>query len=315
MSAYEELRDSGMLGGEGARMLYRAVRIIGIGRGFPPPAGHDSWSAEAVKEVAHDFLVHRRTSNRLAWLVLHTSDDGSMQRALLRIVHNYLRDVGRTTAVGRLVVRIDSVLADGEAFERHNGRWTLAGASPAASSVPPRELRAAAESVDEVTVPRWSDSARRSHPHADAASIRRLCSAVLLAAAGSLETGSLAQAMAPRLGIGDAPIAETLDVPEPIDPSYSATIEASAELDAAWAVFERLTDTEKRVMATAHLPLRDVYDIVGLRKSQAGEVRTRTISLVKEMTSELPSPNAVRLHLLDMAQSWLERTRSEGSTS
>lgn len=315
MSAYDELRDSGFLGPEGARMLYRSVRLIGMGRGFPPPAGHDSWSAEAVREVAHEFLVHRRTPKRLAWLLLHTSDDASMQRALLRIVHNYLRDVGRTTEVGRLVVRIDSVLAVDDSFERREGRWSLAGASMAASGVPPRELRAAAESVDEVTVPRWSDSARRAHPHADARSIRRLCTAVLQAAAGSLDTGMLAQAMAPRLGIGAAPIAETLDVPEPVDFSYSAAIEASAELHAAHAVFARLTDTEKRVMATAHLPLRDVYDVVGLRKSQAGFVRTRTISLVREMTSSLPNPNAVRLHVLDIAQSWLERTRTEGPTS
>jgi hypothetical protein len=296
-------------------MLYRVVRIIGVGRGFPPPAGHDTWSAEAVKEVAHEFLVHRRTPKRLAWLMVHTSDDASMQRAFLRIVHNYLRDVGRTTEVGRLVVRIDTVLADSEYFARQDGRWALSDASRAASAVPPRELRVAAESVEEVTVPRWSDTARRSQPHADAASIRRLCRAVLLAAAGSLDTATLAQAMAPRLGLGDTPIAETLDVPEPIDPSYGAAIEASAELDAARALFERLTDMEKKIMATAHLPLRDVYDVIGLRKSQAGEVRARTISLVKAMTSELLNPNAVRLHLLDIAQTWLERTRSEGMTS
>src|SRR5207244_1954590 len=94
---------------------------------FPPPAGHHGWSAEAVREVAHDFLVHQRTPKRLAWLVVHTSDDASMQRALLRIVHNYLRDVGRTTEVGRLVVRIDSVLAANPAPARR-----AAGCAPTA---------------------------------------------------------------------------------------------------------------------------------------------------------------------------------------
>lgn len=315
MSAYEELAGSGTLGNEGARMLYRVVRIIAVGRGFPPPTGHESWSADAVKEVAHDFMAHRRTPKRLAWLVVHTSDDVSMRRALLRIFHNYLRDVGRATEVGRLVVRVDTVLAGSEEFERLDGRWGLTGGSRTASTVPPRELKAAADSVEAVTVPRWSDSARRLQPHADSASIRRLCNAVLLAAAGSVDTAALAQAMAHRLGIGEPPIAQVLDVPEQIDPSYSAAIEASAELDAAQSLFERLTDTEKRVMATAHLPLRDVYEVVGLRKSQAGEVRSKTISLVRQMTSELSSPNAVRLHVLDIAQSWLERTRGDGSTS
>lgn len=315
MSAYEELRTSGQLGRDGARMLYRAVRIIGVGRGFPPPHGHERWSAEAVTEVAHDFLVHPRTPKRLAWLTVHTADDSSMERALLRIVHNYLRDVGRTTEVGRLVVRIDTVLADSEEFERHEGRWTLAGTAGTASAVPPRELRAAAESVEEVTVPRWTDSSRRSHPHADAASIGRLCRAVLLAAAGSLDTPTLALALAPRLGIGDTPIAETLDVPEPIDTGYTAAIEAGAELDSARAVFERLTETEKKVMATLHLSLRGVYDVVGLRKSQAGEVRAKAVSLVRDMTSDLSDPDAVRLQLFDLARTWLERTGSEGPAS
>ena len=315
MSAYEELAQTGTLGPESARMLYRAVRIIGVGRGFPPPSGHDSWTDDAVKEVAHDFFVHRRTQKRLAWLLVHTTDDESMKRALLRIVHNYLRDIGRTTEVGKLVVRIDTVLGGSDEFQRHGARWTRAGGPQAASTVPPRELRAAADSVEQVTVPRWSETARRSHPHADAASIRRLCDAALLAAAGSLDTATLAQAMAPRLGIGESPVAEILDVPEPIDPGYGTTLEANAELEAARSVFERLTETEKKVMATAHLPLRDIYDVVGLRKSQAGQVRSRTISLVATMTSDFLNPNAVRLHLLDIAQSWLERTRNEGLTS
>lgn len=312
MSAYEELRDTGQLGPDGARMLYRAVRVIAIGRGFPPPGGHDAWFADAVKEVAHDFLVHRRTPKRLAWLATHTSDEASMGRALMRIVHNYLRDVGRTTEVGRLVVRIDSVLGGSDLFVRQDGRWAISGGSLAPSAVPHRDLRAAAQSVDQVAVPRWSDSSRRSHPHADAASIRRLCHAVLLAAAGSLDTAVLALAMAPRLGVGDTPTAHTLDVPEPIDTSYTAVIEASAERDAARGVFDCLTDTEKRIMATAHLPLRDIYDVIGLRKSQASEVRSRAVSLVKEMTSDVPDPNAVRLQVLDIAKTWLERTRSEG---
>lgn len=254
MSAYDELRETGKLGGEGARMLYRAVRVIGVGRGFKPPDGHDAWTADAVKEVAHDFLVHPRTPKRLGWLAAHTSDDASMSRALTRIVHNYLRDVGRSTEVGRLVVRIDAVLGTTNSFAREDGRWALSNGHAAPSGVPQRDLRAAAESVDAVTVPRWSDRTRRSHPHADAPSIRRLCSAVLLAAAGSLDTATLALAIAPRLGIGSTPLAETLDVLDAADTSYGAAFEARAELEAARGVFERLTDMEKKLMATAHLP-------------------------------------------------------------
>jgi hypothetical protein len=315
VSAFDELRSTGRFGAEGAGLLYSTMRAVGSRRGFPPPEGSDTWDRDAAIAAAHDFLVHPRTKARLTYLALHATDDDSLRRLLAKVILNYLRDLGRATEVGRLILRIDDVLNDTPDFVRSNGRWRLDGSSDVPSTVSPRDLALAAGSVEPVTVPRWS-SQTRSAPLADADSIVRLCTAVLSAANGSLATADLAQAMAHRLGLGAAPVGNVLDAPEPADTSLSAAVDLHAEETLARRIFDSLSDMEKKIMATAHLPLRDLFDTVGLRKSQARTARARTVALVNEQVAGVGNPDAVRLHVLDLARQWLaERTAPLDETS
>ncbi|MGH9009580.1 MAG: hypothetical protein ACRDYF_06985, partial [Acidimicrobiia bacterium] len=106
MTPLEELQADGRLGPEGARLLYRVVRTVVVGHGFPPPGERPAWNGEAVAETAHEFLADERTPKRLAHLLVHAVDDDSFRRILHRMVLNFLRDGGRRTEIGRLMLRL-----------------------------------------------------------------------------------------------------------------------------------------------------------------------------------------------------------------
>lgn len=311
MSAFDELASTGRLGDDGARMLYGAVRAVGKGRGFPPPTGHTSWTKDAVIEAAHTFLASERTPSRLAYLRLHASDEQSMERLLNTMILNHLRDMARRSELGRLIRRINTVLADDPRFIRDGDRWTLTTGPTTPSTVPAAQLGAVGDGIKSITVPRWSDKTARAHPHADAPSIALLCHAVLEAANGSLSTADLGRAIANRVGLRRSPIVNLLDVPEPADESHSTLIDANDDLIAARAVFDTLTDRERRMMATLHVPLRDLYDVTGIKKSQASSVRTRAVAVVTEATLHLTNPDIVRIHIHDLAKTWLRERTSD----
>jgi len=116
MTPLEELRSDGHLGPAGARLLYRIVRAVVVGHGFPPPRDRRRWTAEAVAETAHEFLADGRTPKRLAHLLVHAVDDDSFDRLLHRMVLNFLRDGGRRTEIGRLMLRLRDVLGCHDEF-------------------------------------------------------------------------------------------------------------------------------------------------------------------------------------------------------
>lgn len=317
MSAYEYLARVGELDDAGGSMLYSVVRAVAVGRGYRPPEGHDRWDGDAVIEIAHAFLTDDRTPSRLAYLVIHATDDRSMELLLNRMVLNYLRDQGRRTEVGKLIRRLNDVLDGDDTFARGaDGRWALVAGPQTPSMVPAEALNAAAATIEGVTVPRWRESARRGGPVADADSLVRLSGAVLAAARGSVATADLARAMLARVGLTRAPIASLLDVAEPVDATHTSTIEMHVTQVDARAVFESLSETEQKIMATVHLPTRDLYDVIGVKKSQAASLRVRTIALVAAQTAHLADPTAVRLHLLDIARQWFrDRAQADGSPS
>lgn len=316
MSALEELTNDGRLGNSGAKMLYAAVRAVGKGRGFRPPEGHDRWSGDAIVEAAHDFLADGRTPSRLAYIVLHATSEDSMERLLNTMILNFLRDEGRRTEIGKLVRRINTVLSGDDRFVYAYERWSLATGPTAPSTATADELGRAASAVVHVTVPRWSDQTARAHPHADAASIALLCHTVLVEAEGSLTPADLARAISARLGLRPIPIKNLLDIPEQADERYTTAIDANDDLVAARAVFESLTEREKRIMATLHLPVRGLFEAIGVKKSQAAPVRIRAIAAVTEATLDLPNPDVVRSHIHDIARGWLhDRTLDAGTAS
>ena len=306
MTPLEELLKGGRLGRAGARALYRTVRAVAIAHGFPPPGGRNGWDADAVAEIAHEFLADGRTPRRLTHLAVHAVDDDSFERILHRMVLNYLRDGGRRTEVGRLMLRLRDVLGNSDEFVAAPGhRWRLASEPSQPSGVPPTVLVQAASAETDVSVPRWSAQTRRRPPAADAASLRRLCRRVLEAAAGTVPLQDLAQSMAPRLGLTPMPLAQGVDDRDPFD-SVAAPQHADAVIDSMRAaeIFAILSQRERLLLATAGTPVRELRSVIGVGPSQAAELQGRLRALLASELQDEENYEAVFFHLIDQARTW-----------
>lgn len=306
MTPLEELRADGRLGPEGARRLYRIVRSAALGHGFPPPGDRPAWTGEAVAETAHEFLADDRTPRRLAHLIVHAVDDQSFDRLLYRMVLNFLRDGGRRTEIGRLMLRLRDVLGGrGEFVAEPGDRWRLEKQPATPSTVGPAALAGAAAAEPHVEVPRWSPGTHRQPPVADAASLERLCRRVLEAAAGTVALDELARALAPRLGLIPAPLADPADARDPLE-TIAAPQHADTVLDSLRAaeIFALLSRRERLLLASAGTPVRELRSVIGVGPSQAAELQGRLRARLAVELAGDEGYEAVFFHLIDRAKAW-----------
>jgi hypothetical protein len=302
----EELQADGRLGPEGARLLYRVVRTVVVGHGFPPPGERPGWTGEAVAETAHEFLADVRTPRRLAHLLVHAVDDDSFTRLLHRMVLNFLRDGGRRTEIGRLMLRLRDVLVRSDEFVAEEGdRWRLEKQPAVPSTVTPAALVDAAASERNVDVPRWSAQARRRAPAADAASLERLCRRVLEAAAGTVPLDQLARAVAPRLGLVATPLVSSPGDRDAVE-GVAGPHHADAVLDSLRAaeIFGILGRRERLLLASAGTPVRELRAVIGVGPSQAAELQARLRAILAAELQDDEGYEAVFFHLVDQAKAW-----------
>src|SRR5687768_4226514 len=315
MTPLDELRADGRLGPEGARLLYRTVRSVVVGHGFPPPGGRGVWTGEAVAEAAHEFLADGRTPRRLAHLLVEAVDEGSFGRLLRRMVLNFLRDGGRRTEIGRLMLRLRDVLGRNDEFVAESGdRWRLEKQPAVPSTAVPAALLEAAAEESHVDVPRWSPQTRRRAPAADAASLERLCRRVLEAAAGTVPLDQLARALAPRLGLAPLPLAEAVDDRDPFERiaglQHTDAVRDSLRAAAILAVMGR---RERLLLAAAGTPVRELRAVIGVGPSQAAELQGRLRALLAAELADDENYEAVFFHLVDQAKAWARQQSPEQS--
>jgi hypothetical protein len=277
-----------------------------MGHGFPPPAGMKHWSDEAVTEIAHDFLVDHRTPKRLAHLAVHGLDDDGFDRLLHRMVLNFLRDEGRRTETGRLMLRLRDVLGARDEFVIEPGdRWRLASQPSTPSTVPAPVLLEAAWAEPDITVPRWSHQTRRQSPVADAPSLARLCQRVLAAAGGTVALDALAQAIGPRLGLAALPIAQVVDDRDPFD-TIAAPQRADGVVDSMRAaeIFVTLGRRERLLLANPGTPVRELRAVIGVGPSQGAAIQAGLRTLLAAELEDDDSYESVFFHLVDQAKGW-----------
>ncbi len=318
MGPFEEIRASGAIGPNGAKLLYSVVFTVAMARNFPPPEGHSQWDESAVQEAAHEFLAEPRGEKRLADLAVRATDEGSFRRLLHKAVLNFHRDRSRKTDFGALVRRVTEVLSGDDAYVREPGepaRWRLADGPSEPSSVPAPRLAAAAAEEPNVTIPRWRSNRRRA-PLADKETFRRLCGRVLTAADGTLTSADIAHAIALRLDPGRVPLTLELDVTEGlagrVDEARTES-EVLGRLEAA-EMFEQLDDRERILLATWNRPVRDLSEVVGLGHSQAGVLRQRLAGKIAGQLEGDEEAEKVVLELQSLAAAWMrDRTTGRGS--
>jgi hypothetical protein len=277
-----------------------------VGHGFPPPGERPAWNGEAVAETAHEFLADDRTPKRLAHLLVHAVDEDSFRRIMQRMVLNFLRDGGRRTEIGRLMLRLRDVLGRSDDFVAEGeDRWRLEKQPAAPSTAAPAVLVEAAALERHVDVPRWSAQTRRRAPTADAASLERLCRRVLEAAAGTVALDQLAQAVAPRLGLTPTPLAHPPDDSDPFE-SIAGPQHADAVLDGLRAaeIFAMLNRRERLLLAAAGTPVRELRSVIGVGPSQAAEIQARLRAVLAAELQDDEGYEAVFFHLVDQAKAW-----------
>ncbi|KQY55800.1 hypothetical protein ASD11_14950 [Aeromicrobium sp. Root495] len=321
MTPREELRTTGRLGEMGALLLYETMRLVVLAYRFPPPDGHGFWTEADLQATAHDFLQGERGARRLLSVANSSVDDRSFANLLARAARNFLREEGRRTEIGKLIVRIKSVLRAEEEFveipQSGEALWTIKGGTTAPSSTPSPELASVSHRV-EIVVPNWT-SKTRDAPLADHDSFVRLIRAVLEAAAGSLRAGDIAHALAARLNLRRPPLTLDLDAGAAYSEVAStapdpASITVSSM--AATEIFNALSDRERIIVLTADGNVRDLGALIGTGKTQAAHLRQRLLDRIANELEDDEQPEETVSALVGLCENWMrDRTGSTDATS
>jgi hypothetical protein len=319
MSARDELLTGKSLGREGAMLLYRTVWLVAIGSGFPPPAGTSDWDENAVAETAHDFLDGPRGAKRLLDIALRSVDDRSFERLLEASVRNFLRDIGRRTDFGKVVLRVKEILRDEDAFEKASAegdRWTLSGGQSAPSAAHPDSLTQATKDIP-VTVPKWSSN-RRTAPLADRTTFIALIVAILRAASGSLTAVDICHAVVSRLDHRRTALSVELDVRGPaseLPDSRSGPADQTLAILHAEDIFESLGDRERIIVTVLEKNVRELGRMIGTGKTQAALLRQQLIDRLSSELEQDEDPDMTAAALCRMCETWVDyRTEKPSAT-
>ncbi len=274
MTPLEEVRTTGRIGHEGARLLYRLVYSVAVDRNIPAPQGHENWGRAAIEETAHDFLSGSAGMERLVTIANQSNDDDSFRRQLAAAVLNHLRTGGRTTDVGKLVIRLNEILKTTPAFEKiRNGRsnyWAIANGPTDVSDVPLSDLEAELRTM-EVIRPKWT-SETRDAPAADRSTLIEMLTRVLTRAGGSHDE--------PRPGGGHRSTHR-----HPSGPDRLRTRRPRRALRARRSRRRRISDRRlvpgARLLQHAHRPRADHPD-------QSGQDRPRTSASSSDSSTHRP---------------------------
>lgn len=317
MSALSELK-AGTPSTAFSDLLIKTVFAVAKSHGFPPPnRGH--WDRSAAADVAAEFVAHQRTGKILEALVLTCVDDRALGLTLQAVIRNFLRDRGRATEMGRLVVRINRALKS-PCYKRLPGsRFALVDGPAEPSTAPPDELVAATAGI-RVIYPKWDPMSDRRPPFASKASIDELIAAVMGAAAGSLRAADVAYAIAPALQVTPGNALVELDEGDPPDvgddiaglQSLGMNIE---DRDRAFEIFGLLTTRQKIALGCLDLGVRGIGRRIGRGHSQAAVILGAAQAKLKEELVDEDNGQEIAQLVIQIARFWVDhRTATDDDT-
>jgi hypothetical protein len=299
-------------------LLTKTVFSVARAHGFPPP-DHGSWDRSAAAEIVGEFVAHHRTGKILGALVLSCADDRALAGALQAVIRNFLRDRGRTTEIGRLVVRITRALR-ASGYQRLPGsRYALAGGPTEASTVPPADLVAATAGIH-VIFPKWDPMSDRRPPFASKASIDGLVAGVMAAAAGSLRSADVAHAVAPVLQVVSGNVLVELDEGDPPDtgddiPGLDSLGMHVVDRDRAFEVFGLLTTRQKIALGYLDLGVRGIAPRIGRGHSQAAVILLAVRDKLDEELRYEENGSEIAQLVIQLARLWVDhRTGTDDVT-
>lgn len=194
-------------------LLARLVAQVSRSRTFPPPTGHERWCDDAVWDVVVD-LVSAKGASLVLEARVAADDQGHLERRLLQTVKHFLIDQARSTYVGKVRGRLDTLLSADARFVKvpaavaASSSWALAG-SPGISGAGWHgdfdDLIAVAWNVS--TPPRLIFPTSGPTPGRSRDAILAVADAVLEAAGGCVPEQILARVVAERF-VYDLPATE-----------------------------------------------------------------------------------------------------------
>ena len=285
---WAELRTEGRVGERTAVLVYETVDAVRRFDRFPPPEGSERWDADAVQDVAHDFLTAKGAIDRLRRLVVTATDEQSFERLVEQAIRNHLRMQARRTDMGAVlraldhaVERDDDIVAAGTTATTRT--WALAeqvGGAPYSGD--PMTLLAAAHAVPDVRRARWSRTSTRRAPIAEPESLRRVLHAILDAAHGPVPRRLVADVVVARFPLTTDPPNTELD--NDIVSIGLATPEATVVAEALWG---QLNDNERLVAGVLDLPVREMAVATGLSRSTAQRAAMSARAVLSELLTDV----------------------------
>jgi len=271
-------------------LLFQLVREEA--RRFPVLEPDSGWTEDDVWDCTQDFFA-AQGSRVTAAVLTQTADVDSMGRYLRRSIRNFLVSEARKTPTGAVRRKIEDLLAVSPMFERvptgapGAGRWQLASAQwpPYAGEL--RPLVAAAYSVAGVRTVRWSGERRA--PLASDDSLIAILTAVLSAAAGSLEIAELTWVLLQRFPAAVEPADATLDQSTfelaiaPLQDRPDVLVEIGAR---AQEVYEQLSPSQRALLPHIARPVADQMQVLDVRRSQAYEAARKLKAVLEELVPE-----------------------------
>jgi hypothetical protein len=140
-----------------------------------------------------------------------------------------------------------------------------------------------------------------------------MLAAVLGAAAGSLTAADIAKVIATRLDHHRTPLSIELDVLEVAadhDRGTDPAVAASSAIRAA-QIFAALTDTERILLPRYDLPVRELEEVLPLRKSQASLLRQRLATRLRVELDDDESPDDTIAELCSLCEQWAAQAGDE----
>ncbi len=123
MSAWDELASTGP-GTETVQLIKDLTGKLVRTRGFPPPPHHRRWDNRAIE----DFIGGMFAGKNGSWISevqALATDQGSLERVLLRTIEHWLIDQAKSTTAGKMRRRLRSLYAKHDRFV--NAKKLLAG--------------------------------------------------------------------------------------------------------------------------------------------------------------------------------------------
>ncbi|MGW5855005.1 hypothetical protein [Micrococcus sp. NPDC055215] len=172
MSAFDEIGRRADAGGPRTIALLRRLGAqVTRTSSFPPPAGHRSWSAEAVDDLLADMFSKASPRGQVFVLAcyLKATDQASLERLILASIRNFLIDQAKGTERGKLRRRLDTLLSEDARFARPPGladvwAWALLHRAIGLWQGDLEELHQAAARVRGYQILTWNTAGRTPKP-------------------------------------------------------------------------------------------------------------------------------------------------------